>query len=111
MNPRDRGFYVNHFGNRTGIRRDNLYYDGKHWKNAYTEFYYWLISNLVLDDKNAIISHNGTTFDFIFLQRLIYDLHKESENISQFEQCNIYYIDTLLLSRKVFSIHQEPKVE
>ena len=34
LNPRDRGFYVNHFGNRTGIRRDNLYYDGKQWKTG-----------------------------------------------------------------------------
>jgi hypothetical protein len=34
LNPRDRGFYVNHFGNRTGIRRDNLYYDGTHWKTG-----------------------------------------------------------------------------
>ena len=34
LNPRDRGFYVNHFGNRTGIRRANLYYDGEHWKTG-----------------------------------------------------------------------------
>ena len=34
LNPRDRGFYVNHFGNRTGIRRANLYYDGKNWKTG-----------------------------------------------------------------------------
>jgi len=86
----------------TGITNRTLRNEGKHWKNAYIEFYNWLIANLALDDKNAIISHNGTTFDFIFLKRLLYDLHKESENISQFEQCKIYYIDTLLLSRKVF---------
>lgn len=85
----------------TGITNRTLRNEGKHWINAYTDFYNWLISNLILDDKNAIVAHNGTTFDFIFLKKIIHDLHKESENVSKFEQCNIYYIDTLLLSRKV----------
>ena len=84
----------------TGITNRTLRNDGLHWRNAYTEFYNWLLSNLVLDDKNAIVAHNGTTFDFIFLKKLMNDL-MEFENILKFEKCKIYYIDTLLLSRKI----------
>ena len=31
INPRDKGFYVSHFTKNTGIRKNNLYYDGTHW--------------------------------------------------------------------------------
>ena len=86
----------------TKITNRALRAEGLNWLNAYIEFYNWLIENLNHEDKNAIVSHNGTTFDFIFLKRIIYDLNKNSENIEKFMNIKIYYIDTLLLSRKIF---------
>lgn len=85
----------------TGITNRTLRAEGLQWQNAYIEFYNWLIENLNKEDKNAIVSHNGTTFDFIFLKKIIYDLNKESQNIEEFMWTKIYYIDTLLLSRKI----------
>jgi DNA polymerase III alpha subunit (gram-positive type) len=87
----------------TGITNRTIRAEGKLWKNAYIEFYNWLIENLNENGKNAIVSHNGTTFDFIFLKRLLHDLHEVSENIDKFKEIEIYYIDTLLLSRKIFN--------
>tara|TARA_B110000902_G_C14108318_1_gene513347 strand:- start:231 stop:827 length:597 start_codon:yes stop_codon:yes gene_type:complete len=85
----------------TGITNRTLRAEGLQWQNAYIEFYNWLIENLDKEDKNAIVSHNGTTFDFIFLKKIIFDLNKESQNIEEFMNMKIYYIDTLLLSRKI----------
>lgn len=86
----------------TNITNRTLRAEGLNWKNAYIEFYNWLIENLDRQDKNAIVSHNGTTFDFILLKKIIFDLNKISENIETFMNIKIYYIDTLLLSRKTF---------
>ena len=53
----------------TGITNRTIRAEGKSWKNAYIEFYNWLIENLNENGNNAIVSHNGTTFDFIFLKK------------------------------------------
>ena len=68
---------------------------------CYIAFYNWLIENLDKNNPNIIVSHNGTTFDFIFFKRLLFDLNENSHNVDEFKKFNIHYIDTLLLSRKL----------
>ena len=49
--------------------------EAKSWEICYIEFYNWLIENLDKNNPNIIVSHNGTTFDFIFFKRLLFDLN------------------------------------
>ena len=81
----------------TGITNNDLC-DAPNWENAYHEFYNWLHEKLFDSQNNYIISHNGTTFDFIILKRIFKDIHRD---ISQY---NLQYIDTLLFSRRLLPI-------
>ena len=50
-----------------------------------------------------IVSHNGTTFDFIFLKRALNDMKQSGSipNIDLIDEYKIEMIDTLLLSRRL----------
>ena len=69
---------------------------------AFDEMINFMIEHIIGNDKPIyLLAHNGTMFDFILLQRLFVNYHKQnklSENI-----INIFnrfvYIDTLLMSR------------
>jgi len=104
----------------TGITNKILREEGKEWVNAYTEFYNWIfeISNnaLKLDDKVTIVSHNGLTFDFIFMKKLFKDLSVESGSASRWFYETLpqfIFVDTLLLSRRLLpgrSYYSQPAI-
>lgn len=85
----------------TNITNRMIMNEGKSWEISYIAFYNWLIENLDKNNPNLIVSHNGTTFDFIFLEKLLFHLNENSHDIEELKKFNIHYIDTLLLSRKL----------
>ena len=85
----------------TGISNKDLREKGKPWLIAYQDFFNWIIENINTSLVNAIVSHNGTTFDFIFLKRLLNELKENGEDISKLDCSKLVFIDTLLLSRRV----------
>jgi len=85
----------------TGITNRTLRNEGKEWVTAYSDFYNWLLDQLKKDHENIIVSHNGTTFDFLFLKRMILDLKQKGDNVSGIDQYTIIYVDTLLMSRRL----------
>ena len=85
----------------TGITNRTLRNEGKEWVTAYSDFYNWLLDQLKEDRENIIVSHNGTTFDFLFLKRMILDLKQKGDNVSGIDEYTIIYVDTLLLSRRL----------
>jgi DNA polymerase III alpha subunit (gram-positive type) len=86
----------------TGISPKLLYREGEHWKNAFSAFYNWLISHLKRDKTNVIVSHNGEGFDFIFLKRILLEMKTEmGQDVSGFNDFDIVYLDTLLLSHRL----------
>jgi len=48
-----------------------------------------------------VVSHNGTTFDFIILRRILKELREGGCDTSVWEQKDIFYLDTLLFSRRL----------
>ena len=60
----------------TGITNKMLMKEGQFWGDAYQSMNKWL--NLVKGDNDriVIISHNGESFDFIFLRRIFNDLNQ-----------------------------------
>ena len=81
----------------TGITPKMLMYHGKEWKSAYTDFYNWLVENLVKDGGNSIVSHNGASFDFILFKRILRDIHEDLTH-----EYDIVYVDTLPVCRRLF---------
>jgi DNA polymerase-3 subunit alpha (Gram-positive type) len=74
------------------------------WYDGFAEFYYWLLENT--GDEVTVVSHNGTTFDFIILKQIIRLLREGECDTSQWNNKKIHYIDTLLLARRLL-INQE----
>jgi len=85
----------------TGISNKLLNDEGKAWLTAYTDFYNWLFELTNGDEQNVIVSHNGNTFDFIFLKRMLQELSKESAGNDKINIDDFIFIDTLLVSRRL----------
>ena len=85
----------------TGITNRILATEGLKWEVAYSQFSEWLLSTIQNSDNKtiAIVSHNGESFDFIFLKRIFSDL--KSLNVKTPNTKNIIFIDTLLFSKKL----------
>ena len=84
----------------TGITNKMLAKEGLRWQTAYTKLNDWLL-NIMNDSDNktiTIISHNGESFDFIFLKRIFSEL--KSLDIKTPNMKNIIFIDTLLFSKR-----------
>jgi len=85
----------------TGISNKLLREKGKPWIAAYKDFFNWIIQNTNQSQTIAIISHNGNSFDFIFLKRLLNSLKETGEEISKLNIDKIIFIDTLLLTKRL----------
>ena len=87
----------------TGITNRSLRAEGKQFLQAYNDFYNWLVENLSKEEPNAIVAHNGASFDFIFFRRMINKLF-ENKKISKRleEEYEIIYLDTLFISRRLY---------
>ena len=90
----------------TGISNILLSRKGGTWQEVYEAANEWILSVVGSSGKVAIVSHNGETFDFIFLKRLFNDLRREKSTLSVhrykiFPLANIVFIDTLLLARRL----------
>jgi len=94
----------------TGISNKMLKKEGLKWQKAYQSFNEWLISvkdkrqyckSVFQSSKIVIVSHNGESFDFLFLKRMFNDLHKLG--LETIPIHDIIFIDTLLLSRRLIS--------
>jgi len=83
----------------TGITNKMLANEGLEWETAYKEINDWLLSLKKNNEKYCIISHNGESFDFIFLRRIFNDLNKI--NVKSLSDKNILYLDTLLISKRL----------
>jgi len=85
----------------TGISNKMLAKEGLKWQTAYTQFNEWLLNIMKDSDSKqiAIVSHNGESFDFIFLRRIFSELN--SLDIKTPNLKNIILIDTLLLSKRL----------
>ena len=70
----------------TGISNSDLRKSGKPWQSGYVDFFNWIIKNINTSSVNAVVSHNGTTFDFIFLKRLLNELKESGEDISKLDE-------------------------
>ena len=84
----------------TGITNKMLSKEGLRWEDAYEQMNQWLIKSCK-SERCAIISHNGESFDFIFLRRIFNDLNRL--NIKPFKINKIIFIDTLLLAKRLIS--------
>jgi DNA polymerase III epsilon subunit-like protein len=100
IKPKSNECISNNITRITGITNKMLAKEGLDWEEAYKQINDWLLS-LKSDnvEKYSIISHNGESFDFIFLRRIFHDLN--SMNIQTLNDDNILYIDTLLLSKRL----------
>ena len=87
----------------TGITNRMLVKKGHPWIEVYESMNAWLwtIYNYSENKEITIISHNGKTFDFIFLKRIFNDLTKRG--IKTVPLKNIIFIDTLLLAKRLVS--------
>ena len=85
----------------TGITNKMLVKDGLRWEDAYQRMNAWLFSVKDKDDKIAMVSHNGESFDFLFLKRMFNDL--KGLKIKPFPIHKIIPIDTLPLARRLIS--------
>jgi DNA polymerase III alpha subunit (gram-positive type) len=87
----------------TGITNRTLRAEGKQFLQAYNDFYNWLIENMSKEEPNALVAHNGASFDFIFFRRMINTLF-ENKKISKRleEEYKIVYLDTLFISRRLY---------
>ena len=85
----------------TGITNKMLAKDGLRWEEAYQLMNAWLFSVKEDDDKIAIVSHNGESFDFLFLKRIFSDL--KGLKSKPFPIHKIIFIDTLLLAKRLIS--------
>ena len=85
----------------TGITNDLLRKEGIPWTTAFTELNDFLKSMIQVspDGKLYIVSHNGETFDFLFLKRIFNELNKL--DIKTINPKNIIYIDSLLFARRL----------
>ena len=85
----------------TSITNELLRKEGIPWLDAFTElndFLKEIIKNSP-DGKLYIVSHNGETFDFLFLKRIFNELNKH--DIKTINPKNIVYIDSLLFARRL----------
>ena len=85
----------------TGITNKMLAKDGLRWEEAYQLMNAWLFSVKEEDDKISIVSHNGDSFDFIFLKRILSDL--KGLKIKPFPIHKIIFTDTLPLAKRLIS--------
>jgi len=83
----------------TGITNRMLAKEGKSWEEVYKFMNEWLLSMLKGNDSISIISHNGESFDFIFLRRVLSDLR--DLGIKTIPVHRIIFIDTLLISKRL----------
>ena len=59
VKPQSGDRLTHHISEITGITPKMLMYHGKNWKNAYADFYNWLVVHLVSGETNTIVCHNG----------------------------------------------------
>ena len=83
----------------TGITNKMLMKEGQFWGDAYQSMNEWLNSVKGENNKLVIISHNGESFDFIFLRNIFEELKKLG--IKTIPIHKIIFIDTLLLSKRL----------
>lgn len=85
----------------TGITNKLLYEEGLKWQKAYQDFNIFLkgIIQNSPNNKLYIVSHNGESFDFIFLKRIFSELN--DLNIKPIPLKNIVFIDSLLFAKKI----------
>jgi len=85
----------------TGISNKMLAKGGLKWQTAYTQFNDWILDIMKDSDSKqiAIVSHNGESFDFIFLRRIFSELN--ALDIKTPNMKNIILIDTLLISKNL----------
>jgi len=86
----------------TGITNQMLRKEGSPWLSVYSEFYNWFIENTKDQDNISVVSHNGDSFDFVFLKRMFKDLTSEGTDTSGIKLDNIYFHDTLPLSKRLY---------
>jgi DNA polymerase III alpha subunit (gram-positive type) len=85
----------------TGITNKMLAKKGLPWADAYRQMNAWLFRVKGDDDKIAMVSHNGESFDFIFLKRMLSDL--KGLKIRSFPIHKIIFSDTLPLAKRLIS--------
>ena len=85
----------------TSITNELIRKEGIPWLDAFTELNNFLktIIKDSPDGKLYIVSHNGETFDFLFLKRIFNELNKH--DIKTINPKNIVYIDSLLFARRL----------
>jgi len=85
----------------TGISNKMLAKEGLKWQTAYTQFNDWIMNIIQESDSKqiSIVSHNGESFDFIFLRRIFSELN--SLDIKTPNMKNVILVDTLLLSKRL----------
>ena len=85
----------------TSITNELIRKEGIPWIDAFTELNNFLkeIIKDSPDGKLYIVSHNGETFDFLFLKRIFNELNKY--DIKTINPKNIVYIDSLLFARRL----------
>ena len=85
----------------TGITNRDLRTNGQDWKNAYSEFYNWFFEATKGKENITIVSHNGDTFDFVFLKRMLKDLSEIKDKLNiNLEKIHLH--DTLPLSKRLY---------
>jgi len=87
----------------TGITNRLLSEEGLPWQNAYIEFHNWLFETTKDSENVVFVSHNGNTFDFIFLKRMLIDLNSIEGQQNNIDVSKIIFHDTLPLSKRLYS--------
>ena len=99
LRPKSNECISTHITNLTGITNKMLAKEGLSWEEAYQSMNAWLFSVKEDNDKITIVSHNGESFDFLFLKRIFNDL--KGLRIKSFPIHKIIFIDTLLLAKRL----------
>ena len=103
VKPQSGDRLTHHISEITGITPKMLMYHGKNWKNAYADFYNWLLEHLVSGETNTIVCHNGLGFDFLFLKRILNEVRDTLKtDITGFEEIHLVYVDTLPVCKRLF---------
>ena len=85
----------------TGITNGQLHKCGIPWKKAFIEMNMKMKEIKGSNKKIAIVSHNGDSFDFLFLRRIFSDLRKMG--LPHIPEKDIIFIDTLPLAKRLLS--------
>jgi len=83
----------------TGITTDMVSADGHHEQQVTENIFNYINSYRENNETVYLIAHNGYSFDFIFLKRMVKDYNDEVDDSMKISLDNIKFIDSMYLAK------------